>query len=73
MTKTTKANRGNFAPTTIEVIVTNSSASSPSLRSDPNRFEIHALALEILRQGSSLMTMIEAVERARAVLRKAVG
>jgi hypothetical protein len=33
------------------------------------RYTIHALALDILRQGSSLMTMAEAMAQAQARLR----
>ena len=36
------------------------------------RIRIHALAKEILRNGPSLMTMAEAMERARALYVKGV-
>lgn len=48
------------------------SRSSRSLDSDAvtanSRRRVHALAQEILRDGSSLMTMAEAIERARVIL-----
>jgi len=48
------------------------SPSSRSLNSDAvtanRRRQVHALAQEIMRDGSSLMTMAEAIERASVII-----